>query len=294
MIHSQKSFSENSDGVLYLIPTPIGNLEDMTLRAIRILKEVDVIAAEDTRQTRKLLNHFQISTPLVSYHDHNKLKSGEKLLADIHQGKSIGLVSDAGFPAISDPGYELVKAAVAQGMAVIPLPGANAALPALVASGLPTEHFYFYGFLNRGKKEKKQELEGLKEMRDTLIFYESPHRLKATLTAMLEVLGDRKIALSRELTKRYEEFIRGTIAEVIHWSETEEVRGEFCLVVEGSSEWLVANEQGWWATLTVREHIEHYVAVKGYPSKEAIKLVSKERGLKKQEVYQIYHIENKP
>ena len=188
----QKSFSQSHDcGVLYLVPTPIGNLEDMTFRAIRILKEADVIAAEDTRNTKKLCNYFEIDTPLVSYHEHNKLKSGPQLIERMKNGETIALVSDAGMHCISDPGYEVMVQALTANIPVIPLPGANAALTGLIASGIAPQPFLFYGFLSRGKKERKEELNQLKVHTSTLIFYEAPHRLKDTLKAMQEVLGNR-------------------------------------------------------------------------------------------------------
>ncbi|WP_216831180.1 16S rRNA (cytidine(1402)-2'-O)-methyltransferase [Alkalihalobacterium elongatum] len=284
----QKSFEEREDvGNLYLVPTPIGNLEDMTFRAIKILKEVDMIAAEDTRQTKKLCLHFEIDTKLVSYHDHNKRGSGEKLLQALKEGRSIALVSDAGTPAISDPGYELVVECIDEGIPVIPLPGANAAITALIASGLNTQNFYYYGFLNRQKKERKKELEQLKNVQVPIIFYESPHRLEEMLKHMLEHFGDRKIAVCRELTKRYEEFIRGTLSEVIEWCQSSQVRGEFCIVVDGTSE-VTLPEDLWWANLSINEHIEHYMNQQ-MTSKEAIKEVAKERQLPKREVYAEFH-----
>lgn len=287
----QKSFeNEEHKGILYLVPTPIGNLEDMSFRAVRMLKEADLIAAEDTRNTKKLCNYFEIETPVVSYHEHNKETSGEKLIQKIKEGQKIALVSDAGMPTISDPGFELVQAAVNDKMTVVPLPGANAALTSLIASGISCQPFYFYGFLGRGKKEKRQELEGLKKQHATIIFYESPHRLKETLAIMLEILGDRKIALCRELTKRFEEFIRGTIQEAIEWANQDEVRGEFCLIVEGSSG-EEEEESNWWDQLTIEEHVNHYISVKNMASKEAIKQTAKDRSLNKREVYQAYHIE---
>lgn len=197
----QKSFQQSEKGVLYLVPTPIGNLEDMTFRAIRILKEADLIAAEDTRQTKKLCNYFEIETPVMSYHEHNKEVSGKKILEKLDEGKTIALVSDAGMPCISDPGYDIVVEAVAEQYHVIPLPGANAALTALIASGLETKQFYFYGFLQRNKKERKMELEKLRYIQTTMMFYEAPHRLDDTLISMQEVLGNREIVLCRELTK---------------------------------------------------------------------------------------------
>jgi 16S rRNA (cytidine1402-2'-O)-methyltransferase len=289
----QKSFeNEDQKGILYLVPTPIGNLEDMSFRAIRLLKEADFIAAEDTRNTKKLCNYFEIKTPIVSYHEHNKESSGIKLLEKLKEGVKIALVSDAGMPTISDPGYELVAAALTEGLTVVPLPGANAALTALIASGLPCQPFYFYGFLNRQKKEKKKELETLRKQTATIIFYESPHRLKETLTLLEAVLGDRRIVLCRELTKKYEEFIRGTITEAIDWANQEEIRGEFCLIVEGSDEDAAEEETSWWVDLTIEEHVNHYISTQGISSKEAIKLTAKDRGLQKRDVYQAFHIED--
>lgn len=288
---TQKSFQASDAGSLYLVPTPIGNLEDMSFRAIRILKECDVIAAEDTRNTKKLCNYFEIDTFVVSYHEHNKETSGEKLLERIEKGETVALVSDAGMPCISDPGYEIVREAVDRGIAVIPLPGANAALTALIASGLIPQPFYFYGFLSRSKKDKRKELETLSKQNSTLIFYESPHRLKETLKEMKEILGNRSIVLSRELTKKFEEFIRGTIEEALEWSDEGEVRGEFCLVVEGSTKEAKEEEAQWWEDLTLSAHVQHCIDEKGVSSKEAIKMVSKERELPKRDVYQAFHVQ---
>lgn len=289
----QKSFeNEEQKGILYLVPTPIGNLEDMSFRAIRLLKEADIIAAEDTRNTKKLCNYFEIKSPIVSYHEHNKESSGIKLMEKLKEGAKIALVSDAGMPTISDPGYELVSQALAEGLTVVPLPGANAALTALIASGLPCQPFYFYGFLNRQKREKKKELETLKKQTATIIFYESPHRLKETLALLEEVLGNRRIVLCRELTKKYEEFIRGTITEALGWANQEEVRGEFCLIVEGTDETVSEEETSWWGNLSVEEHVNHYISTQGISSKEAIKLTAKDRGLHKRDVYQAFHIED--
>lgn len=285
----QKSFQNEQGPCLYLVPTPIGNLEDMTFRAIKILKEVDVIAAEDTRQTKKLLNHFEIDTPLISYHEHNKMVSGEKIIGILHEGKKIALVSDAGMPTISDPGYELVMQALHETFPVIPLPGANAALTALIASGLKSQPFYFYGFLDRQKKEKRKQLESLKFHKDTIIFYEAPHRLKETLQLIEEIFGNRQAVLTRELTKRFEEFIRGNISELRQWAETNEIRGEFCMIIEGSTIEKEQTEENWWDHLSIIEHVEHYIDEKLMNPKEAIKLVAKERNIPKREVYQIYH-----
>lgn len=292
-MQQQKSFErENEKGMLYLVPTPIGNLEDMTFRAIRILKEADLIAAEDTRNTKKLCNYFEIETPVTSYHEHNKESSGHKLIEKIKDGAKIALVSDAGMPTISDPGSELVVEAINEGIAVVPLPGANAALTALIASGLQPQPFYYYGFLQRSKKEKRKELEVLSKQSATIVLYESPHRLKETLSLMLEGLGDRQIVLCRELTKRYEEFIRGSISETLAWAEAEEIRGEFVLVIEGASaDALVGDEIHWWESLNLNEHVEHYIAKEQMNSKDAIKQTAKDRGIQKRDVYQAYHIE---
>lgn len=286
----QKSFEkEGLEPALYLVPTPIGNLEDMSFRALRILKEADVIAAEDTRNTKKLCNYFEITTPIVSYHEHNKENSGKYMIDRLQNGQVIALVSDAGLPTISDPGYELVRDAIAEKIKVIPLPGANAALTALIASGLVPQPFYFYGFLQRGTKPKKEELEKLKKVDVTWIVYESPHRLKETLKQMLDILGDRKIVLCRELTKKFEEFIRGTISEALMWATDTEVRGEFCLIIEGSQ--AVEEEDNlWWSSFDIVEHVQHYMEANQLNSKEAIKLVAKDRGMQKRDVYQAYHI----
>lgn len=284
----QQSYRSQDRGVLFLVPTPIGNLEDITYRALNTLKEVDIIAAEDTRQTKKLCNHFQISTKLVSYHEHNKENSGYKLIEEIKEGKNIALVSDAGMPAISDPGYDLVVSCINEQIAVIPLPGANAAIPALVASGLPTDNFFFYGFLHRQKKDKRKQLEEIKTIKSPIIFYESPHRLKETLQTLLDVFGDRKISVCRELTKKFEEFIRGTVSEVKDYYDVEDPRGEYCLIVEGASYEFPKEDNLWWSEITIIQHIEHYIALK-LSSKDAIKQVAKDRNLQKREVYNIFH-----
>lgn len=288
----QKSFEkEGLEPALYLVPTPIGNLEDMSFRALRILKEADVIAAEDTRNTKKLCNYFEISTPIVSYHEHNKEYSGKQMLERLRSGEVIALVSDAGLPTISDPGYELVKDAIAEQFKVIPLPGANAALTALIASGLVPQPFYFYGFLQRGAKEKKQELEKLKKMESTWIVYESPHRLKETLKHMHEILGDRRIVLCRELTKKFEEFIRGTVGEALTWAVESEIRGEFCLIIEGGQWSEDESEEAWWMALDIVGHVNHYIETKQFTSKDAIKQVAKDRNMQKRDVYQAFHID---
>lgn len=286
-MNQQKSFSEHETGALYLVPTPIGNLDDMTFRAIDTLKNADLIACEDTRHTIKLCNHFQIEAKLISYHEHSKQKREDELINELQAGKVIALVSDAGTPAISDPGYELAKRAIEEGIPVIPLPGANAGISALIASGLASRHFLFYGFLDRRKKEKRAELEKLTAYEMTLIFYEAPHRLKETLELMHEQWGERQISICRELTKRHEEFIRGTLSEALAWCEEGIVKGEFCLVVEGRTESLT-DEGKWWESLSVIQHVEHYIAL-NLTAKEAIKQVAVERELPKREVYAIYH-----
>ncbi|MBL5768896.1 16S rRNA (cytidine(1402)-2'-O)-methyltransferase [Heyndrickxia sporothermodurans] len=288
----QKSFhDETNKGILYLVPTPIGNLEDMTFRAIRILKEAHIIAAEDTRNTKKLCNYFEIETPILSYHEHNKETSSKQILSRLLSGEKVALVSDAGMPSISDPGYELVVASLEKEITVVPLPGANAALTALIASGINPQPFYFYGFLSRNKKVRRTELEILNQQTSTFILYEAPHRLKETLKAMSAVLGNRNIVLCRELTKKFEEFLRGTIEEVIEWYESNEVRGEFCIIVEGGSTPIEESESLWWETLNIVDHVEHYITQRSFTSKEAIKQVAKDRDIPKREVYQKYHRE---
>jgi 16S rRNA (cytidine1402-2'-O)-methyltransferase len=291
LMWQQKSFDANYDaGILYLVPTPIGNLDDMTFRAIKILKEVNVIAAEDTRHTKRLCNYFEITTPIVSYHEHNKEMSGSKLVADLKQGKNIALVSDAGLPTISDPGYELVIQALEERLYVVPLPGANAAITALIASGVKTQPFFFFGFLDRQKKEKKKQLEDLRYIDATILFYEAPHRLKETLQAIEEVLGNRRITVSRELTKKFEEFIRGDVQQLIEWTKVDQIRGEFCIVVEGSSLKAGKDEQEWWNELSIKDHVNQCIANGELTVKEAIKEVAKERNIPKREVYQAYHV----
>lgn len=286
----QKSFSTSSDsGTLYIVPTPIGNLEDMTFRAVTTLKEVDAIGAEDTRNTKKLLNHFDISTSLVSYHEHNKHTKGAHLMERILSGDNIAIVSDAGMPGISDPGTDLVQRAVEADISVVVLPGANAALPALAGSGLSTQEFYFCGFLPRKKKDRLNILERLKPIQATLIFYESPHRLKEMLSHVYEVFGSRKASLVRELTKRYEEFVRGDLGELVDWAHSEEIRGEFCVVVEGNSE-QESETKNWWADLSLIDHVNQYMEAEGMRNKEAIKQTALDRKLPKRDVYQAYHV----
>lgn len=284
----QKSFSEQSEptGKLYLVGTPIGNLEDMTFRAIKTLQACDIIAAEDTRQTRKLLTHFEITpSMLFSYHEHNKGASGPELIRYIIEGKNLALVSDAGLPAISDPGSDLVKLAIEAGIKVIPIPGPNAALSALIASGLPTERFTFGGFLPREKKDMRKVMEAFNESNGTLLFYESPHRIRKTLMYLEEILGERSIVLARELTKRHEEFVRGSLKECIEWLEEHPPLGEYCLLVEGiREEERKAKREAWWQVLSLEEHVEHYEN-EGNSRKDAMKKTAADRGLAKRDVY---------
>lgn len=290
LIQTQMSSQYEKGPCLYLVATPIGNLEDITMRAIRILKEADYIAAEDTRNTKKLCNYFEIDTPLISYHDHNQEVGGEKLLQLLRDGKTIALVSDAGLPAISDPGADIAMKAIQEDFAVVPLPGANAAITALIASGLPTQPFYFHGFLSRYKKERREGLESLRNKQETILFYEAPHRLKEMLKDVQLVLGNRQIVLARELTKKFEEFIRGTVEEALEWANTNEVRGEFVIIIEGTQEEIV-EEAATWEALSIKEHVQQLIDEQAMSSKEAIKEVSKLRKLSKREVYQEYHIE---
>lgn len=285
----QRSFGgDGQTGTLYLVATPIGNLEDMTFRAIRILKDADLIAAEDTRHTRKLLTHFDISARLVSYHDHNQEASGRELIRLLESGSQIALVSDAGIPAISDPGAELVAEAVRRQIPVVPIPGANAALSALIVSGLPTARFLFVGFPPRSRKEQEQLLDSVEKETGTLLFYESPHRLKKTVETIAARWGDRRMAIVRELTKRYEEVIRGTAQACLAILEQHPPLGECCIVLEGRSG-LAGDQAGpddaWWVALSYADHVGHYEA-QGEPRKEAMKSAAKDRGVSRREIYQ--------
>ncbi|MFS0725092.1 16S rRNA (cytidine(1402)-2'-O)-methyltransferase [Paenibacillus sp. 1P07SE] len=287
----QRSFADHKTGTLYLVATPIGNLEDMTYRAVRMLREVDLIAAEDTRQTRKLLTHFEIQTRLVSYHEHNKQASGSELIRMLEQGQNIALVSDAGLPAISDPGSELAMAAADGGIPVVPIPGANAALSALIVSALPTERFTFAGFPPREKKRLQPWLEELAVQEGTLLLYESPHRLQKTLQAIADAWGDRQIALARELTKRYEEVARGTVKECLQWLDEHPPQGEYVVVVAGAEHRLPegaesqrSGDVAWWSTLSLEDHVRHYEELTG-DRKEAMRRTAQDRGLPRREVY---------
>lgn len=287
-LHVQKSFADQPEhyGKLYLVGTPIGNLDDMTFRAIKTLQSCDIIAAEDTRQTRKLLTHFEITpSMLFSYHEHNKVASGPELIRYIIEGKNLALVSDAGLPAISDPGSDLVKLALEAGISVVPIPGPNAALSALMVSGLSTERFTFGGFLPREKKDMRKVLEGFNESNGTLLFYESPHRIRKTLSILEELLGDRPVVLARELTKRHEEFARGSISECMEWLDEHPPLGEYCLLVEGiREEERKAEREAWWQQMSLEEHVSHYES-EGFNRKDAMKKTATDRGLSKREVY---------
>lgn len=267
------------EGKLYICPTPIGNLEDITLRTLRVLKEVDLIAAEDTRHSIKLLNHFEIKTPLTSYHEHNEREKGSVLIKKIMEGSNIGLVSDAGMPGISDPGQEIIKMAIEEGIEVIVLPGATASITALVASGLDTGKFVFEGFLSSKKRDRIQELESLKEERRTLIFYESPHRILDSLEDMIKILGNRQISLAREISKVYEEFFRGSLEEVRDMISKKQVRGEFVLILEGNKDEEEVRE------IDIRAELEKYLE-EGYSKKASVKIVAEKYGLAKNQVYQ--------
>ncbi|EME7219919.1 MULTISPECIES: 16S rRNA (cytidine(1402)-2'-O)-methyltransferase [Enterococcus] len=287
-MYNQKSFKGNTVyGNLYLVPTPIGNLEDMSYRSVRMLQEADLIASEDTRNTQKLLNHFEVHTPQKSLHEHNYKERVPQLIALLKEGKTIAQVSDAGMPSISDPGHELVLACIKEGISVISIPGPTAGMTALIASGLVPQPFLFYGFLPRKKKEQKETLEKLKEQTATLIFYESPYRITATLTNFLDIFGNRQVVLCRELTKIHEEYLRGSTEELLAYIEEHPVKGECCLLVEGNlfetTGTEVDEEQG-----SLKEQVEAKIA-SGEKPNAAIKAVALKNGLKKQEVYRQYH-----
>jgi len=272
-------------GILYLVATPIGNLEDITLRAIRILKEVDIIAAEDTRQTLKLLNHFEIKNTLTSFFRHNEDKKGEYIVSELLEGKNVALVSDAGTPAISDPGEELVKMAIESGVKVVPVPGAVAATSALIVSGLPTGRFTFEGFMPMNKKNRRERLLELKDEIRTMVFYEAPHKIRYTLKDMYEAWGDREVSLAREMTKIHEEVIRGKLSEIINKFEQEPPRGEFVIIIDGSKEEKVIIN--FWEEMSIAEHVDYYIN-QGIKNMDAMKKVAADRAMTKREVYDIY------
>ena len=273
-------------GKLYLCATPIGNLEDITFRVLRTLKEVDLIAAEDTRNSIKLLNHFDIHTPMTSYHEYNKIEKAEVLIRKMQEGTNIALITDAGTPGISDPGEDLVRMCYAAGIEVTSLPGPAACITALTLSGLPTRRFAFEAFLPSDKKERQAVLSELVNETRTIIVYEAPHRLIKTLNELLEVLGNRKMTLCRELTKKHETAFASTIEDILKYYETQEPKGECVLVIEGKSRAeLVQEERSKWEEMTVEEHMEVYLG-QGIDKKEAMKAVAKDRGVSKRDIYQ--------
>lgn len=278
--------NENGIGELYLCATPIGNLEDMTFRCIRVLKEADVIAAEDTRNSIKLLNHFEIKTPMTSYHEFNKVEKARVLVEKLLKGETVALITDAGTPGISDPGEELVRQCIEAGIKVTPVPGAAACINALIMSGMPTRRFCFEAFLPSDKKEKADVLEQLKAEQRTIIIYEAPHRLLRTLTELESALGGmRKIAVCKELTKRHETVYRDTISGALGYYTANEPKGEYVLVIEGRSQKeLLEEKRAAWDDMSIEEHFNMYVS-RGMDKKDAMKLVAKDRGVSKRDIY---------
>ena len=274
-------------GTLYLCATPIGNLQDITLRVLETLKTVDLVACEDTRKTLQLLNHFEISKPVTSYYEHNKMTKGDVIIQQLKDGKNIALVSDAGMPGISDPGYDLVQQCLAEDIPFTVLPGAVAAITGLVLSGLPTDRFAFEGFIPRQKKERLQYFQNLAQEERTMIFYESPHRLEDTLETMAEVFPDRTMAAARELTKKFEEIVRGTPSEVLAHFEAEGIRGEFVLLLHGAEPALPKERDIDWAVNRAAQ-----LEADGISQKDAIKQAAKEAGLSKRDVYN-FIVQNK-
>ena len=266
-------------GKLYIVATPIGNLEDITLRALNILREVDLIAAEDTRHTLKLLNHYEITKPLISYHRHNEETKKEVLIEKIKSGENIALVSDAGTPGICDPGEEVIKQAIEEQIEIVPIPGACAFVNALICSGIDTKEFYFLGFLPLNKKLRKEKLEVIKKETKTTIIYEAPHKLKTTLEDLEKILENRHIVLARELTKIHEEFIRGTVTDIINIVDS--LKGEFVIIIEGGEKQREENELN---GLSLKEHYKLYEE-QGYDKKEIIKRIAKDRNVNKNEIY---------
>lgn len=280
----QKSFL--TDGAkLYLVATPIGNLGDITLRAIETLKEVDFIACEDTRVTLKLLNHLGISKPLISYHEHNKYESGLGILQKLQEGKSVALVSDAGTPCISDPGHEIVRMAIEQDIPVISIPGPSALISALITSGLAPQPFTFFGFLEHKKSARRKQIEALKYHPYTMIFYESPHRFRETIEMMSEIFGERSCAICREISKKFEEIYRGLIQDVNAYYET--IKGEVVIIVEANTHPQVPNND--LLEMDIIEHVDYYIEELGMSKAEAIKQVAVDRQVTKREIYNYYH-----
>ena len=278
---------QHKTGTLYLCATPIGNLEDITYRVLRTLKEVDLIAAEDTRNSIRLLNHFEIKTPMTSYHEYNKIEKAYQLVAKMREGKNIALITDAGTPGISDPGEDIVRICYEEGIPVTSLPGAAACITALTMSGLPTRRFAFEAFLPKDKKEHQAVLEELKTETRTIIIYEAPHHLVRTLQELHDTLGgDRRRTICRELTKRHEEKLQMTLADSLSYYEVNEPRGEYVLIIAGRSrEEMKKEEQAGWEALSLEEHMAHYEA-QGIDRREAMKRVAKDRGVSKRDIYQ--------
>ncbi len=278
---------QHKTGTLYLCATPIGNLEDITYRVLRTLKEVDLIAAEDTRNSIRLLNHSEIKTPMTSYHEYNKIDKAYQLVAKMREGKNIALITDAGTPGISDPGEDIVRICYEEGIPVTSLPGAAACITALTMSGLPTRRFAFEAFLPKDKKEHQAVLEELKTETRTIIIYEAPHHLVRTLQELSDTLGgDRRLTICRELTKRHEEKLQMTLADSLSYYEVNEPRGEYVLIIAGRSrEEMKKEEQAGWEALSLEEHMAHYES-QGIDRKEAMKRVAKDRGVSKRDIYQ--------
>ena len=278
---------QHKTGTLYLCVTPIGNLEDITYRVLRTLKEVDLIAAEDTRNSIRLLNHFEIKTPMTSYHEYNKIEKAYQLVAKMREGKNIALITDAGTPGISDPGEDIVRICYEEGIPVTSLPGAAACITALTMSGLPTRRFAFEAFLPKDKKEHQAVLEELKTETRTIIIYEAPHHLVRTLQELSDTLGgDRRLTICRELTKRHEEKLQMTLTDSLSYYEVNEPRGEYVLIIAGRSrEEMKKEEQAGWEALSLEEHMAHYES-QGIDRKEAMKRVAKDRGVSKRDIYQ--------
>ena len=278
---------QHKTGTLYLCATPIGNLEDITYRVLRTLKEVDLIAAEDTRNSIRLLKHFEIKTPMTSYHEYNKIDKAYQLVAKMREGKNIALITDAGTPGISDPGEDIVRICYEEGIPVTSLPGAAACITALTMSGLPTRRFAFEAFLPKDKKEHQAVLEELKTETRTIIIYEAPHHLVRTLHYLSDTLGgDRRLTICRELTKRHEEKLQMTLADSLSYYEVNEPRGEYVLIIAGRSrEEMKKEEQAGWEALSLEEHMAHYES-QGIDRKEAMKRVAKDRGVSKRDIYQ--------
>ena len=289
-METQQSFADHAGiGTLYLVPTPIGNLQDMTYRAVATLNEVDLIAAEDTRNTQKLLNHFEITTKQISFHEHNTQERIPQFIEKLRAGTNLAQVSDAGMPSISDPGKELVAACVQADIPVVPLPGANAGLTALIASGLIPQPFYFYGFLPRKKSEQKNDLEQLAQRHETVILYESPFRVAKTLALLATVCeGSRQVVACRELTKRYEEFARGTLTEMVDWAQNHQLKGEFVLLISGNPQETVTETTDELAQLPIKAQVEALIAAGNKPN-VAIKMIAKRRELARQTVYNQFH-----